>query len=130
MFIKTLNSCLFSCQYLINIVFRGTGEGAILKPSHVKITFSQHDLSNKNSEAYQGTVKKITVHPGHICGKKRDDIAILELNNVLQWSDSVLPACLPIAVNDDAYTKFNDVIGTVAGWGWTNEDSGKGKYKG
>lgn len=99
-----------------------------MKPSNIQITFSQHDLTNKNSEAFQKTVKNITIHPGYHCQKIKDDIAILELESILQWSESVLPACFPFAVTHEKYTTFNDLIGIVAGWGWTHEEAGKGNY--
>lgn len=98
-----------------------------MKPSNIKITVSQQDLTNKNSDAYQMSVKNISVHPGYICRKPKDDIAILELDSVLHWSESVLPACFPLALNHEEYRTFNDVVATVAGWGWTNEDTAKGK---
>lgn len=97
-----------------------------MKPANINITFSQHDLTNKDSDAYQMAVKTINIHPGYVCRKPKDDIAILELESILEWSDYVLPACLPLAVTHSEYTKFNDIIATVAGWGWTNEDSAKG----
>lgn len=99
-----------------------------MKSSNIKITFSEYDLTNKNSEAYQKTVKNITIHPGYDCRKIKDDIAILELDDSLEWSESVLPACLPFSEPHEEYTQFNDLIGVVAGWGWTNEDNSKGKY--
>lgn len=108
-----------------NKIFRGIDED-VLKPSSIKITLSQHDLTNKNSDAYQMTVKNIVIHPGYVCRKPKDDIAIIELVNTVQWSETVVPACFPFTAIDDKYSKFNGVIATVAGWGWTNEDSAKG----
>lgn len=87
---------------------------------------SQHDLTIKDGDAFQMAVKTITVHPGYICRKPKDDIAILELDSKLQWSETVLPACLPIGSDHEGYTKFNNVKATVAGWGWLNEDTAKG----
>lgn len=107
------------------VVFRGIAED-LLKPANIKVTISQHDLTNKNSDAYQLAVKNIFVHPGYICRKPKDDIAILELNTKLTWSEAVLPACFPFGDQHVEYTNFNDVVATVAGWGWTNENSAKG----
>lgn len=87
---------------------------------------SQHDLSNKGSDAYQMAVKSITVHPGYTCNKPKDDIAILELDDSINWSDVVVPACLPVDTDHEKHSKYDDVLATVAGWGWTNEDSSKG----
>lgn len=88
---------------------------------------AQHDLTNNNNDAFQVDVKSITVHPGYICNKPKDDIAILELESTLTWSSSVVPACFPVAADHEEYSKFSGVLATVAGWGWTNEDSSKGK---
>lgn len=98
----------------------------MLKPAGIKITVSQHDLSNKESDAYQISVKSVTVHPGYTCNKPKDDIAILELDDTINWSASILPACLPDSTDHEKHSKYDDVLATVAGWGWTNEDSSKG----
>ncbi|VEN63228.1 unnamed protein product [Callosobruchus maculatus] len=100
--------------------------GDILKPANIKITLSQHDLTQKDSDAFQMPVKSITIHPEYNCGKPKDDIAILELDGTLAWTDSVLPACLPFGRSHDEHSTFDNLLATVAGWGWTNEDSAKG----
>ncbi|XP_018567398.1 trypsin-1-like, partial [Anoplophora glabripennis] len=114
-FVLTAGHCLCS----------GVGQD-ILKPANIKITLSQHDLTNTNSDAYQMDIKTVMIHPGYICNKPKDDIAMLELEKELQWSDSVIPACLPVAANHDRYSKFDNILATVAGWGWTNEKNSKG----
>ncbi|XP_050516065.1 trypsin-1 [Diabrotica virgifera virgifera] len=95
----------------------------ILQASSIKITVSQYDLTIKNTDAYQVSVKAITIHPGYVCGKPKDDIALLELENTLTWSNSALPACLPSSKSGDDYTSL---LAVVAGWGWTNEVTDKG----
>lgn len=87
---------------------------------------AQHDLTIKNSDAYQVAIKTITIHPGYICNKPKDDIAILELKDALSWSASVVPACFPVAEDHEKYSKFEDILATVTGWGWTSEDNSKG----
>lgn len=124
--IKSFNLFTNKSSFLIyNKYSSGIGTD-ILKPTNIKVTLSQHDLTNKENGAYEMPIKSITVHPEYICNKPKDDIAILELDGNLQWSDSVSPACLPIASSDDGYQAIDDGLATVAGWGWTNEDSGKG----
>ncbi|KAJ8946976.1 hypothetical protein NQ318_015914 [Aromia moschata] len=103
-----------------------TGIGPeILQPNSLKVTMSQHDLTQKNADAYQMSIKDVRVHPGYTCNKPKDDIAILELDNELKWSETVLPACLPVAASHGQYSKFDNVLATVAGWGWTSEDKSK-----
>ncbi|XP_057662224.1 serine protease 30-like [Diorhabda carinulata] len=111
-FILTAGHCLCT----------GLNQG-IFKPAALKVTMSQYDLTIKNSEAYQMNVKAITIHPGYVCSQPKDDIAILELEKVIHWSDSVGPACLPSEEESQAARNFV----TVAGWGWTHEDSSKGQ---
>lgn len=72
-------------------------------------------------------IKSIMIHHGYNCSKPINDIAILELEKELQWSDSVSPACLPNASTHNKYSKFDNIIATVAGWGWTNEKNSKGE---
>lgn len=46
-----------------------------------------------------------------------DDIALINLNSPVEWSDRVQPACLPNPDQDS----FAGLVATVAGWGWTDE---------
>ncbi|KAJ8922188.1 hypothetical protein NQ315_004123 [Exocentrus adspersus] len=114
-FILTAGHCLCT----------GIGQD-ILKPGNIKITVSQHDLTQKESDAYQMDIKAISLHPGYICNKPKDDIAILELDQELQWSETVLPACLPVASGHHKHSKFDNILATVAGWGWMSEKNSKG----
>lgn len=107
--------------------FRGIGQD-LLRPDNIKVTVSQYDLSIKDSDAYQMSVKNINIHPGYICKKTKDDIAILELDGKLVWSESVLPACLPFGESHNGYSTYENILATVAGWGWTNENSNIGRF--
>lgn len=98
-----------------------------MQPAHIKVTIAQHDLTEKSSDAYEMTLKSIAIHPDYNCGKAKNDIALLELNHALKWSDSVSPACLPSSsAENDNVVPLDNVLATVAGWGWTHEDSSKG----
>ncbi|KAL1502299.1 hypothetical protein ABEB36_007465 [Hypothenemus hampei] len=97
-----------------------------LKPGNLKITISQHDLSQTNSEAYEMSVKSVIVHPEYMCNKVKNDIAIVELHDEVKWTENVSPACLP-ANNKEKFNILSDNFkATVAGWGWTNENKNKG----
>lgn len=50
----------------------------------------------------------------------------MELDKPLQWSKHVLPACLPTSFDEIGYIKYENILATVAGWGWTNENNKKG----
>ena len=57
------------------------------------------------------------MHPNYVSRQVADDIALINLNEPVVWSDHVQPACLP---NPDKET-FSGILATVAGWGWTDE---------
>lgn len=50
----------------------------------------------------------------------------MELEKPLQWSSHVSPACLPTGFDEIGYIKYENILATVAGWGWTNENNKKG----
>lgn len=72
------------------------------------------------------SIKEITVHPGYKCNKPRNDLAIIHLAEAINWSEFVSPACLPTSSEEAGYSRFENVLATVAGWGWTNEQTNKG----
>lgn len=97
-----------------------------LTPTHVKVTVSQHNLNEKSSDAYVVGVKEITLHPKYQCNKHHNDIALLELEKDIDWYEAALPACFPDPKDPNGIETFDDFIATVAGWGWTHENSQKG----
>lgn len=110
------------------LVCSGIGTN-FLQPSSIKVTLGQHDLTQTSTKAYEMSITQITVHPDYKCSKPRNDIAIIHLTEALDWSDLVLPACLPTSFGENGYNRFDNVLATVAGWGWTNEQGSKGKCK-
>lgn len=106
--------------------FSGIG-GEFLQPSSIKITFGQHDLTQSSNRAYEISVNSITVHPEYICNKPRNDLAIITIERNIAWSEWVSPACLPTSFGELGYSRFDNILATVAGWGWTNEHSSKGE---
>lgn len=98
-----------------------------VQPSSIKVTLGQHDLTQTTGRAYEMSITSISIHPGYKCSKPRNDIAIIHLEEHIGWSEFVTPACLPTSSDQTGYRKFDNVLATVAGWGWTNEQSGKGK---
>lgn len=87
----------------------------------------QYDLTkDEYPNSYEMEIKTITMHPEYRCNKVSHDIAVLELSKSLEWSDRVLPACLPNALGEAGYDRYDNHLAIVAGWGWVNEDSKKG----
>ncbi|XP_031837453.2 trypsin-1 [Nomia melanderi] len=72
-------------------------------------------------------VANAILHPGHKCGKFVDDIALLELARPITWSESVKPACLPVATGKPGYSAFGGELAKAAGWGWLGEDRSRFK---
>ncbi|XP_061718792.1 trypsin-1-like [Cydia pomonella] len=67
-------------------------------------------------------LSRILPHPEYRCNGKSNDVALLKTIQQLQWSSDLRPACLPQPEAQD----FSGAVATVAGWGFTNEDRGKG----
>ncbi|XP_031356249.1 serine proteinase stubble-like isoform X2 [Photinus pyralis] len=88
--------------------------------NQIRVTVAQHDLVLPSPYKYERSVHSAILHPEYICNKVKNDLAILELEKELEWSDRVLPACLPETTGGK---QLDDVLATVAGWGWTNENN-------
>ncbi|XP_050463977.1 testisin-like [Cataglyphis hispanica] len=94
----------------------------------LRVTLGEHNLrAPEIPAARHESVINVVLHPNHKCGKYVDDIALLELARPISWSESVKPACLPVATGTPGYNTFGDMDAIVAGWGWLGED--KSKYK-
>ncbi|KAL6266684.1 hypothetical protein P5V15_003523 [Pogonomyrmex californicus] len=94
----------------------------------LRVTLGEHNLKAPEVPAARHeSVINAVLHPGHRCGKYVDDIALLELARPISWSESVKPACLPVATGQPGYSAFGGVEAIVAGWGWLGED--RSKYK-
>ncbi|KAM0725657.1 Prostasin [Formica fusca] len=94
----------------------------------LRVTLGEHNLrAPEIPAARHESVINVVLHPNHRCGKYVDDIALLELARPISWSESVKPACLPVATGTPGYSTFGDMNAIVAGWGWLGED--KSKYK-
>lgn len=99
----------------------------MLEAAQLRVTVSQYNLKEESDNKFEMGVKSITVHPEYDCRKVKSDVAVLELDRELEWSEFVGPACLPMSIEEEGYSKFEETLATVAGWGWTNEDNQKGK---
>lgn len=61
---------------------------------------------------------EIIKHPTYVSRQVADDIALILLESPVEWGPSVQPVCLPEA---GVVESFSGRMGTVAGWGWTDE---------
>ncbi|KAK9510989.1 hypothetical protein O3M35_005651 [Rhynocoris fuscipes] len=92
----------------------------VLSPTELKVTVGAYDL--RQSSGYNVRVANILLHPNYVCSRYKNDIALLELEGTLSWSDVVKPACLPTGIPES----FTDSKAVAAGWGWTSEITGQG----
>ncbi|XP_025989868.2 clotting factor G beta subunit [Solenopsis invicta] len=94
----------------------------------LRVTLGEHNLrAPEIPAARHESITNAVLHPGHMCGKYVDDIALLELARPISWSESVKPACLPVATGKPGYSAFGGVDAIIAGWGWLGEDRSKNK---
>lgn len=112
------------------------GLGRIMRPSQIQAGLGQHVLSEfvgsgdvntlpdagPAAAAYRVNLSRIVVHPRYSCSAAADDIALLQTGEVLQLSASVQMARIANSSGD----AIDDVRATVCGWGWTDEDHGRG----
>ncbi|KAK0169887.1 hypothetical protein PV328_010521 [Microctonus aethiopoides] len=93
-----------------------------------RVTLGEYNLREPEvPAAIIENIQNVIVHPGHTCGQYVNDIAILELESPIIWSDSVQPACLPTGQGELGYKSFEGERAIAAGWGWLGED--RSKYK-
>lgn len=69
-------------------------------------------------------IAKVKLHPEYSCNKLENDIALLELETEILWTNAD-PACFP---NDESsFTNLTHVKAVAVGWGATNEDLSIGR---
>lgn len=94
----------------------------------LRIRLGEYNLKGPEVPASkEERIASAILHPGHKCGKYADDIALLELARPIAWSESVKPACLPVATGKPGYSAFGGELAKAAGWGWFGEDRSKCK---
>jgi hypothetical protein len=67
-----------------------------LPVEHIRVTVGEHDLSKRETPPSQEMrVRRLVLHPDYQCERFNHDIALLELDGEVGWSETVWPACLP-----------------------------------
>ena len=64
-------------------------------------------------------VKKIIIHPQYKTGRNENDIALIQIETINSWSQTMRPICLP--KGDEKFENGNMCM--VAGWGATETAS-------
>ncbi|XP_016922548.1 clotting factor G beta subunit-like [Apis cerana] len=119
---------ILNSKYVLTAAHCLCSSTSIIPTSQLRISLGEYNLKGPEIPASkEERVVNAILHPGHKCGKYADDIALLELARPIIWSESVKPACLPVATGKPGYSTFNGQLAKAAGWGWFGED--RSKYK-
>ncbi|XP_026675384.1 transmembrane protease serine 9-like isoform X2 [Ceratina calcarata] len=119
---------ILNTRYILTAAHCVCSATSMVSAGQLRVSLGEYNLKGPEIPASkEERVSNIIVHPDHKCGKYVDDIALLELASPIVWSESVKPACLPVATGKPGYSAFGGELAGVAGWGWFNED--RSKYK-
>jgi len=88
-------------------------------PSSVNITAGTFSYSGTESTAKNLKVKKIINHPQYMPGRNEFDIALIQIETITEWTQTMRPICLP--KGDEKFENGNMCM--VAGWGATETAS-------
>ncbi|XP_018795641.1 PREDICTED: trypsin-1 [Bactrocera latifrons] len=106
------------------------GLNKIFQASQIQGVIGLHSISqylNGNS-AEKSTptrinFKSIIPHPKYECTNVKHDIALLQLDAPLQFTDGVKPICVSV---ENPLIAYENQLAIVSGWGWTNENQEEG----
>ena len=87
--------------------------------SRLNVVLSDHDLNvdTEATQVYRG-VSKIVVYPWwHNIAGSSGDIALIQLNQPVQFTTTIRPICLPTNAEDT----YGSELGTTIGWGITED---------
>uniref|UniRef100_A0A182LT39 Peptidase S1 domain-containing protein n=1 Tax=Anopheles culicifacies TaxID=139723 RepID=A0A182LT39_9DIPT len=85
---------------------------------------NQIDNDPFTERAYEVGIRTIVPHPGYVCNKPSNDIAMLELARRIDFTASVRPICL--SSGSDGSARVEGRTAVVAGWGWQQENRNLG----
>ncbi|KDR21542.1 hypothetical protein L798_01695 [Zootermopsis nevadensis] len=103
-----------------------------LPVEHIRVVVGEHDLSKRETPpSREMGVRRLVLYPGYQCERFNHDIALLELDGEVGWSETAWPACLPQEISCLNHfvagaTSFSGREATAAGWGWLHEASAQG----
>ena len=84
----------------------------------MQVSVGEHNLLGTNGkQTAVFNVKQIVTYPSYVTRQVANDIALINIDQDVKWSDRVQPVCLPNPDKDS----FAGLMATVSGWGWTDE---------
>jgi hypothetical protein len=91
-----------------------------LQSHEIYVLFGKHNITSNSSEtgSIKSNVRGIYIHPEwNIYAESYDaDIAVLSLESFVEYSDKIIPICLPPQI-DIKIEQRDDLIGVVVGYG-------------
>ncbi|OXU23529.1 hypothetical protein TSAR_003330 [Trichomalopsis sarcophagae] len=114
---------ILNSKFVLTAAHCFCSRNGMMPVSQLRVTLGEHDLQAAESPvSVTVAVRSMIVHPVYECGKWNSDIALLEMSEPIEWSESVMPACLPPETGRSGYSAFSGKSAVTAGWGWLGED--------
>lgn len=96
------------------------------------MNLGDHDLSlsNETSTAVTRGVAKAIVHPRHFATSgSPGDVALLILDEPVEFNVGVGPVCLPPSDSNDGGATYDKMLAVAAGWGVTEDGETSNKLR-
>ncbi|XP_055630217.1 transmembrane protease serine 9-like [Toxorhynchites rutilus septentrionalis] len=88
----------------------------------LKVRLGMHELDQEQDECTEELgLREIRMHDQYRSGGHKHDIALLELDRRVIFTERVLPVCLDLS--EDERIDFYRLHGKIPGWGYTEYDS-------
>ncbi|XP_011190157.1 trypsin-1 isoform X1 [Zeugodacus cucurbitae] len=107
------------------------GLNKIFHASQIQGVIGLHSISqylNGNSAEKSTPIrinfKRIIPHPKYECTNVKNDIALLQLEEPLKFTERVKPICVSV---ENPLIEYENQLAIVSGWGWTNENQEEGQ---
>ena len=99
---------------------RNIGNGNVYSPSSLKVRLGGILASDKDPDAVYARVSKVIPYPHFHVRQKTGDIGLLKLTSPVNFTDTILPICLPSRdVNVNQFKVCVDTgFGRTAPYGW------------
>ncbi|XP_017480737.1 PREDICTED: transmembrane protease serine 9 [Rhagoletis zephyria] len=106
------------------------GLNKIFQISQIQGVIGLHSISQylsgntaEKSAPIRINFKSIIPHPKYECTNVKNDIALLQLDTPMVFTERVKPICVSV---ESPHKEYENQLATVSGWGWTNENQEEG----
>jgi len=98
--------------------------GDLREASDYYINAGEYDLNRKDKGEQIRTVEKFVIHPDYAPSPGLDDIALIKLNEPLEYAEGVQPLLMPPATET-----YPEGPGLISGWGYTRVRDNRGGFE-